>query len=98
MPDILTWIKIDYSRALSAAINLDYLKYISQIIYWKTIYQLCISNIDSYIDISDKIYTRIDFARVILRSEAKELLKFIEDLLETAYLVIFKYSANNTSS
>jgi len=91
---ILIWIKIDYICLFFAIINLDRLEYISQLTYCKTIYQFYMSNVNSYIDILDKTYTRLDFVRAILKSEIKKLLIYIENYLKTAYLAIFRYSVN----
>lgn len=94
LPIMLTWIKVDYSRALFAAISLDRLECVSYLTHRKAMHQLRISNVDSYIDTSGEIYTRLDFARAILKPEAKESLEFIEDLLQTAHLATFRDPVN----
>lgn len=98
LPDMLTWIKIDYSRAPVAAIDLARLECVSQLTYRRAMHQLRMSNVDSYVDTSGEIYTRLDFARAILKSEAKESLIYIEDLLETAHLATFRYPVNKEPS
>ncbi len=98
LPDIFTCIKIDYSRALVAAINLDRLECVSQLTHRKWMHQIRISNVDSYIDTSGETYTRLDFAREILLPEDKALLVHIQDLLETAHLATFTYPTKRAPS
>jgi len=50
--------------------------------------------VNSYIDTLGETYTRLDFAKAILKLEAKESLVCIEDYLEIAHLATFKYPMN----
>ncbi len=98
LPAMLTWIKIDYTRSFFAAINLDRLECVSQLSHRKAMHQLRVSNVDSYTDTSGETYTRLDFAKAILKPEAKESLVCIEGYLETAHLATFRYPVNREPS
>jgi len=61
-------------------------------------HQLRMSNVNSYVDTLNEIYTRLNFVKAILKSKIKESLIYVENLLKIAHLVIFKYLVNKESS